>query len=232
MSEALFERSRALFGDAGITALTKATVCVIGLGGVGAAAADALARSGVGHLILIDKDTIEATNVNRQLIATQDTLGQAKADVMAARVRAINPRCTTTPLVMMYDDTTKHHIFDATPDVIFDAIDTVTFKIDLVRECRAHRIPLLTSCGQGNRLDATAIRVGDLFSVTHDPLARVMRGSLRRIGITAGVPCVFSLEPPTPNSLPYPASSPFVPPAAGLVAASRIVNHLIGKDDL
>lgn len=232
MSDALFTRSRPLFTDQGIARLKASTVAVVGLGGVGGAAAEALARSGIGHLVLIDHDVVEETNLNRQIIATHDAIGTEKTAAMAARVQAINPTCKVTALTMMLNHETKERLFDCKPDVVFDAIDMVTFKIDLVRECRERRIPLLTSCGQGNRLDPTAVRMGDLFNVTHDPLARVMRAQLRRAGIDGDVPCVYSLEAPRPNPLSHPASSPFVPPAAGLVAAATIVSHLIGKDDL
>ncbi len=224
----MFERSRPLFGEMGLKKLEDSTVCVVGLGGVGSFAVEALARSGVGHLIIVDRDVYEGSNLNRQLGALHSTLGQPKTEVIAARIRDINPDITVTALQMFYNYDTKARLFEHRFDYLFDAIDTVTFKIDLIDECIKRNIPFLTSCGQGNRVDATQVIITDIRKTTHDPIAKVLRLKFKERRVHTKIPCVFSTE--VPKKKPHqrqPASNALVPSVAGLTAASHIIQALV-----
>lgn len=231
MMEDWQERTRRLLGPQALERLAQARVAVLGLGGVGSAAAEALGRCGVGHLLLVDRDLVDPTNLNRQLVATRRTVGQPKASAMAQRLGEINPAGEFTPLQAFYLPGQGQFLYDWQPQAVVDAVDNVTAKLDLVEQCRARGIPLLTCLGTGNRLDPSQLRLGDLAETAQGcgcGLARVLRRELRRRGITHH-PVVYSLEPPRPVEGRAPASSPFVPPAAGLLMAYWAVGTLLGE---
>lgn len=204
-----FDRAARLFGDAGIERLAASTATVFGVGGVGSFAAEALARSGVGRIILVDFDRVCVTNTNRQMHAMQGTLGKSKVQVMAERLRAINPDATIDPRAEFYSARNSGQLLVPEPDVVVDAIDNVTSKLHLLATCIRDRVRIVSSMGAAARLDPTRVRVVDLSQTCIDPFARDLRRSLRKkynIDCTrpVGVHAVYSEEPPRdPTPLAY-----------------------------
>lgn len=230
--QAEFTRTAMLLGEDGIAALRKKTVMVFGLGGVGSFVAEALARGGVGKLILIDNDTVNVTNINRQLIALHSTLGQQKTAVMAARIRDICPETTVDTLELFYlPETADTLSFDGI-DYIVDAIDTVSGKLEIAVRAKAAGVPLISCMGTGNKLDASKLTVTDVYKTDTCPLAKVMRRELKRRGIEK-LKVVYSTEPaikvpaPADGARPTPGSVSFVPSVAGLLAAGEVIKDLL-----
>ena len=238
--DGMTERTGLLLGEDGVERLKKAHVLLFGLGGVGSYAAEALARAGVGSLTLVDDDTVSESNLNRQLVALRSTLGQNKAQVAAARIRDINPDCNVTVAPVFYMPATSHELpFDGPVhyDYIVDAIDTVTAKLEIIRQAQAAGVPVISSMGTGNKLHPELLQLTKLSKTTGCHLARVMRKECRARGLK-DIPVVYSTEAPIP---PYedeeettrrslPGSTPFVPAAAGLIIASEVVRELTGFD--
>ena len=231
-----FLRSEMLLGPAALDRLARSHVCVVGLGGVGSWAAEVLARSGVGELTLIDQDVYGESNINRQLGALTSTLGRPKAEVMADRVRDINPDCAVRPLVGTYSRGEWERFFGPY-DCIVDAIDLVSCKVDLICRALERGIPILSALGTGNKLDPGRLEVTDLSKTRGCPLARVMRRELGRRDIRhlkvvysseEAVPCA-PLEAPPPGRRSVPGSVPWVPPIAGIMMAGAIVMDLVGE---
>lgn len=234
-----FSRTRMLFGNDAIERLKGCRVAVFGIGGVGGYATEVLARSGVGHLELFDNDQVNVTNINRQIVALHSTLGRYKVDVAADRIHDINPECTVVPHRMFYLPECADEVDLAQFDYVVDCIDTVQAKLELVRRCHRLGVPIICSMGAANKLNPSGFRVADLSKTSVDPLAKVMRQTLRREGIYH-VKVVFSEEipmrPVEPNDdaqknekrRSIPASNAFVPPAAGLVIGGEVVKNLIG----
>lgn len=204
-----FDRTARLLGDAGVARLAASTVTVFGVGGVGSFAAEALVRSGVGRVILIDFDRICVTNVNRQLHAMKGTLGKPKVAVMAERLRLINPDAVVEARAEFYDATTSARLLTPEPDLIIDAIDNLSAKAHLVARARELGIPLVVSGGASGRMDPTQIRIGELGRVEGDPFLKMLRKVLRRKHAFPsdkdwGIAAVHSLEPPSdPLELAY-----------------------------
>ena len=246
-----FSRTQLLLGREGMERLFSARVAVFGVGGVGGYVVEALARSGVGALDLIDDDKVCLTNINRQIIATTKTVGQYKVDAAKDRVLAINPRCDVRTYRTFYAPETAEQ-FDFTQyDYVVDAIDTVTGKIALVLQAREAGVPIISSMGAGNKLDPARLEVSDIYRTSVCPLARVMRRELKKRGVER-LKVVYSREPAmTPlddDSIScrsncvcppgaekkclvrrqVPGSNAFVPPAAGLILASEVVKDLTG----
>lgn len=233
-------RTRLLLGDEAMDILKKARVAVFGLGGVGGYTVEALARSGIGALDLIDHDTISPTNINRQILATHSTVGMYKADVAAQRVKDIDPTIAVTAHKTFYLPDTAHS-FDFTQyDYIVDAIDTVTGKLMLIQQAKAAGTPIISSMGTGNKLDPTAFRVADIHETSGCHLARIMRKECRKRGIEK-LKVVYSQEEPiTPQTdstleeMPegrraLPGSCAFVPSVAGLIIAGEVIKDLIKR---
>ena len=191
-----------LYGKSGLEKLRRARVCVVGIGGVGTWSVEALARSGVGALTLVDLDEICVTNINRQLPALTETVGRSKTEVMAERIRAINPGCETVAEQKFFNTQTAAELLAPGFDFVLDAIDSVTNKVLLLAKCREQKIPVVSCGGAGGRRDATQVRVADLAKVSHDRLLAEVRKKLRREfqfpadGAPMGVDCVFSAEAP------------------------------------
>ena len=232
--EDLFSRTRMLLRDEAMERLAKARVAVFGIGGVGGHAVEALARSGVGALDLIDSDRVVLSNLNRQIIATRDTLGMLKVDAAKARVLSINPDCVVRTWPIFYlPETASQFVFSAY-DYVVDAIDTVAGKLQLIEAAKAAGTPIISCMGAGNKLDPTAFRVADISETSVCPLARVMRRELKKRGIEH-VKVVYSTEPalsPAPTDEPTsrratPGSVAFVPAVAGLVLAGEVIKDLI-----
>lgn len=221
-----FQRLKLLIGDENFSKLTAATVAVFGIGGVGSFAAEALARSGIGHLILIDKDNIDATNINRQIHALTSTVGRSKVEVMRERVNKINPAATVDTVQKFFLPGNSVEVFFLCRyDYVVDAIDTLSAKIFLVEECTRRGIKIISSMGAGNKFDATRFKVGDIFQTSVDPIAKVMRKQLKLRGIK-NLKVVWSDE--TPRQVQgVIGSNAFVPSVAGLITAGEVVRDLI-----
>lgn len=229
-------RTEMLLGEAAMAKLAQSHVAVFGLGGVGSWCAEALARSGVGALTLVDCDTIGLTNLNRQAEALLSTVGQRKTDAMAARVRDIAPSCRLTLIDGKYQADDRERFFAAPYDYIVDAIDLVSCKLDLIETALARQIPIISSMGTGNKLDPSLFRVSDLSKTEGCPLARIMRKELRARGIVHHK-VVWSpelprtpeaKEAPPPGRRTVPASAPWVPPVAGFLLTGTVVRDLTG----
>lgn len=229
-----FLRSEMLLGPAAMEKLARSHVCVVGLGGVGSWAAETLARSGVGELTLIDQDEYGESNINRQLGAVTATIGVAKAEAMAERVRAINPDCAVHPIVGKYDRGDNER-FWGKYDCVADCIDLVACKVDLICQAMERGIPILSALGTGNKLDPSLLEVTDLSRTYGCPLARVMRRELGRRGIRhlkvvyspEEPACCAPLEAPPPGRRSVPGSVPWVPPAAGVLLGGAVAMELI-----
>ena len=246
-----FSRTQLIFGAEGMERLYRARVAVFGIGGVGGYTVEALARSGVGTLDLIDDDRVCLTNVNRQIFATRKTVGQYKVNVAQARILEINPDAVVHTYKTFYSPQTAEQ-FDFTQyDYVVDAIDTVTGKLALVEQAERAGVPIISSMGAGNKVDPTAFEVADIYETSVCPLARVMRQELRKRGIRR-LKVVYSKEPAlTPiddmtiscrahcicppgtarkctQRRQVPGSNAFVPPAVGLILAGEVVKDLTG----
>ena len=234
-----FKRSEMLLGAQALERLAKSRVAVFGVGGVGGYVVEALARSGVGALDLVDGDTVAESNVNRQIIATQSTLGRSKVDVAAERVRDINPDCAVTARRVFFLPENAGEFDFFAYDYVVDAVDTVTAKLAIVERSVAAGTPVISAMGAGNKLDPTAFTVADISKTEVDPLARVMRRELRKRGIYH-LKVVYSREQPLTPASPddgdnagegrrsTPGSVAFVPSVAGLIIAGEVVRDLCG----
>ena len=226
-----FEREVRLIGDEGLSKLKESKVIVFGLGGVGSYAAEALARSGVGNLALVDADKVCLSNLNRQLIALHSTVGKLKVDVAAERIYDINPDCVVTKYPVFYMPENADEIDLSQFDYIVDCIDTITAKIELAVRSQAIGVPIISCMGTGNKLDPTKLQVTDISKTSVCPLARVMRLELRKRGINH-LKCVFSTEEPIRTGNPEPGSTAFVPSTAGLLIASAVIRDLLAERDV
>lgn len=236
--ETEFSRTVRLIGETAFDKLKNASVAVFGIGGVGSAAAEALARAGVGRLCLVDSDTVSVTNINRQLIALHSTVGKNKVDVAAQRIADINPDAAVEAVCAFYDSKTQDEFDLSRYDYIVDAIDTVTSKLLLIENAARLNVPVISSMGTGNKLDASAFEVCDIYKTTVCPLARVMRRELKARGIkklkvvySKEIPLQPKLDVPLPEGKrQVPASISFVPPVAGYIMAGEIIKELIGNE--
>ena len=235
MSVNQFSRTELLLGKSGVERLKSCRVAVFGVGGVGGYAVEALARSGIGALDLIDNDTVALSNLNRQIIALHSTIGQYKVDVAAERVRDINPECKVKAHRVFYLPETEDQFDFSQYDYIIDAIDTVKGKLALVENAKAAGVPVICSMGAGNKLDPTAFEVADIYKTSVCPLARVMRYECRKRGIKK-LKVVYSKEPPVKLKQESeeetvrrstPGSVAFVPSVAGLILAGEVVKDLL-----
>ena len=236
-----YQRTEMLLGEAAMERLFKARVAVFGIGGVGGYVVEALARSGVGTLDLIDNDIVSLSNLNRQIIATHDVIGRPKVEVAKERVLSINPEAVVNAHQIFYLPDTPSSLNFKDYDYVVDAIDTVTGKIGLVMEAQKAGVPIICSMGTGNKLDPSALRVADIYQTSVCPLARVMRRELKKRGVEA-LKVVYSRETPVEpysNSPAFagmpasekdavPGSTAFVPAAAGLILAGQVVRDLTG----
>ena len=228
MGKEQFLRTEMLLGEAAMERLASAHVAVFGLGGVGSWCAEALARSGVGRLTLVDNDRVGLTNLNRQCQALHSTIGAEKTEAMADKIRDINPDCVVTTHRVFFTPETAGQFDFTRYDYVADAIDTVAGKVQLIVQAKAAGVPIICAMGAGNKLDPTRFEVADIHDTTVCPLARVIRRECRKRNIT-GVKVVYSKEDPiTPLGSPTPpGSTAFVPAVAGLIMAGEIIRDLI-----
>lgn len=230
-----FIRTEMALGAEALAKLRGAHVAVFGIGGVGSYTTEALARAGVGRLTLIDNDTVGESNINRQICALHSTIGQYKAQVMADRVRDINPRCDVRAITALYCEEEKEAFFDMPYDYIADCIDLVSCKLSLILNAKERSIPIISAMGTGNKLDPSQFTVTDISKTSGCPLARVVRRELRARNIYHHT-VLFSpeepvkpipLEAPPPGRRSIPASVSWVPSVGGLMIAGHIVTNLI-----
>lgn len=248
-----FSRTEMLIGTEGLKKLHESKVAVFGIGGVGSFVVEALARSGVGHLVLVDCDDICLTNINRQIHATTRTIGLPKVEVMKNRVLEINPQIKVGAYKELYNSDSADRLLSDDYSYVVDAIDMVSAKIDLIVRCKEKGIPIMSSMGAGNKLNPTMLEVDDLYNTSICPLAKVMRRELRKRGVES-LKVVYSKELPK-KPLPIPENCPenctcsnkgkaapvtkrqvpgsvsFVPPVAGLIIASEVIKDIINYSD-
>jgi len=223
-----FQRTALLLGQDNIEKLKSRRVAVFGIGGVGGHSAEALCRCGVGKIDIFDGDVVNITNINRQIIATHQTIGRFKTDVMKERLLEINPGLVINAYNIFYRPEKSDDVDLSVYDYVLDAVDDVTAKLDLVCRTKALNVPVICSMGAANKLDPTAFEVADLYDTSVCPLARVMRNKLSKRGIDA-LKVVYSRE--IPGKFRPPASVSFVPPVAGLIIAAEVIMDLIGYHD-
>lgn len=232
-------RTEMLIGADSVKKLNNAKVAVFGLGGVGGHALEALVRAGVGAVDIFDNDTVSESNINRQIIATYETLGKSKTDAFEKRILSINPDCAVTKHTVFVTGESAAEIDFSSFSYVIDAIDTVSAKIAIAEICEEKNIPLISSMGTGNKLDASKFEITDIYKTSVCPLARVMRSELKRRGIKA-LKVLYSREEPIKPTLqsesncskkPTPASISFVPSVAGLLIAGEVIRDLI-KDEI
>lgn len=239
-----FQRTELLIGKSGLKKLQAAHVAVFGIGGVGGYVVEALARSGVGEITLVDNDDVSLTNINRQIIATHNTIGRSKVEVMAERIASININCKTHQHQTFFlpENSSEFNFEDY--DYVIDAVDTVAAKISLVLQSQAANTPIISSMGTGNKLNPAMFEVSDIYKTSVCPLARVMRQTLKKHGVK-NLKVVYSKEIPIEPAIDFelqenlkdenctkrsiPGSSAFCPPVAGLIIASEVVKDLIQK---
>ena len=231
-----FQRTELLLGEEAMRRLAKARVAVFGVGGVGGFAVEALARSGVGRLDLIDSDRVDLTNINRQIIATSDTVGEYKVDAAKARVLSINPESIVNTHRVFFLPETASGFDLSVYDYIIDAVDTISAKLELALGAQKANTPIISAMGAGNKLDPTAFEVCDISKTSVCPLARVMRAECKKRGIKK-LKVVYSKEQPTrpvskvdpdnPNRRDTPASISFVPSVVGLIIAGEVVKDIV-----
>jgi tRNA A37 threonylcarbamoyladenosine dehydratase len=240
-----FERTQLLLGPEALGVLSRSSVAIFGIGGVGSFAAEAIARSGVGRITLFDNDTVSISNLNRQLVALHSTIGRSKADVMRDRILDINPEATVTLHAVFYGAENAAQFDFSQYDYIIDAIDSVSSKLILIQQAKASGVPVISCMGAGNKLDPTAFEVADISKTSVCPLAKVMRHELRARGIDS-LKVVYSKENPISQSIrdahassgetvgtdpafmkKIPGSVPFVPSVAGLILAGEVIKDLI-----
>lgn len=234
----LFERTHILIGDHGIERLQASHVFVAGMGGVGSFTAEALARMGVGQLTLVDHDVVSASNINRQLIALNSTIGQLKVDVMAQRIKDINPECKVNIISEFLTPTNIPVMLSPEFDVVVDAIDSMSSKTILMETAWRKKMPIFASMGAGGKLDPTLVRTGDIMDTTICKLAKQLRNHLRKLNVGRGIQTVYSIEPSQP-ALPPEAvargrpravngTMSYMPSIFGLTLAGMVINHIIG----
>lgn len=234
-----FSRASLLLGEKALALLSRARVAVFGVGGVGSFAVEALARGGVGNLLLVDNDTVVLSNCNRQLHATAKTVGQYKTALMKSRVLEINPEAAVETLEVFCTPGNIPELLAGGFDYIIDAIDTVSAKLALIETAAALNIPLVSAMGAGNKLDPTRFQVADIYDTSVCPLCRVMRRELKKRGVKK-LKVVYSTEEPAPLTAPQeeaygrhaPGSVSFVPPVMGMILAGEVIKDLIAYNQL
>ncbi len=233
------ERTELLLGAEKSEQLRKAHVLVVGLGGVGAYAAEMIARAGVGRMTLADADTVNITNINRQLVALHSTVGRPKAEILAERLRDINPQINLTIVNRYIKDDETYTLLDAAPyDYVVDAIDTLSPKLALIKGALDRRIPVVSSMGAGAKMDPTQLEIADISKTHHCPLAHMLRKRLHKIGVYKGFEAVFSPEPmregamilcEEQNKKSNVGTISYIPALFGIGCASVVIRRLIGE---
>ena len=221
-----FDRTKSLIGDNALLKLANSKIAIFGIGGVGGYVAEALIRAGVGEIDLIDNDVVNETNINRQIVALNSTIGKYKVDIMKQRAIDINPDIKVNTFKVFFDENSINEFDFKKYDYVIDAIDSVKSKILLVETCKNSDVLIISSMGTGNKLDPTKFEIADISKTSVCPLARVMRVELKKRGIK-NLKVLYSTESPLKTSSRTPSSISFVPSVAGLILASAVVRDLI-----
>ena len=231
-----FVRTEMLVGEDAMRKLKNSKVIVFGVGGVGGYTVEALARSGIGEIHIVDNDTVSESNINRQIIATTKSIGRYKVDVMKERILDINPDCIVKEYKCFYLPENKDEFDFSIYDYVVDAVDTVTAKLQIIEEASIKDVPVISSMGAGNKLHPESFEVADIYETSVCPLAKVMRKELKKRGIS-NIKCVYSKEEAKKpvielideeKNKPIPASIAFVPSVAGLIIAAEVVKDIYG----
>lgn len=234
------QRTALLLGEEAISSLAQKHVMVVGVGGVGSYTVEMLARSGVGHLTIIDADTVAPSNVNRQLPALISTIGVAKVEVMRKRIKDINPDCVVTAIErFITTESVNDTLNEINPDFVVDAIDSIAPKVELIEQCMRRKIKIISSMGAGGRIDPTKVQYADIADTYHDGLARVVRQRLKQRGITRGLKVVFSSEQARKSALMMTdeiqnkvssfGTVAWLPSTFGIMLAAYVINHLTNQ---
>ncbi len=221
-----FDRFISQIGKENFEKLITKKVMIYGIGGVGGYVAESLARSGIQNLVLIDSDIVEETNINRQIVATLNTIGESKVKVMKDRILSINKNANVEIIQKFYLPENSGEFDFSGVDYIVDCVDTVSAKLSIVSRAKELNIPVISAMGAGNKMDPTKLEVSDIFKTSVDPLCKVMRRELKKLGINK-LKVVYSKEEPIKNNSRVPTSNAFVPPAMGLIIASEVIKDLI-----
>lgn len=228
------QRTSLLLGEESVLKLKKSKVVVLGVGGVGSFSTEALARAGIGNITIVDKDTVDITNINRQIHANVNSVGKVKVEIMKKRILDINPKCNVVDYKTFIEEKNIEDIIDKDTHYVIDAIDTVSSKIAVITWCKSNGINIISSMGTGNKLDPTKFKIEDIYNTKVCPLAKVMRNELRKRKIK-NLKVLYSEEKPikredkvlNSNNRPVPASISFVPPCAGLIIAGEVIKDII-----
>lgn len=224
-----FSRLEKIIGEENVTLLNSKTVLILGCGGVGGYVCEALARSNIGTLILVDYDKVDISNINRQIIALESTVGKLKVDVLEERIKDINPNCNVIKISEFIDSNNLNNLFQEKVDYFIDACDTVSTKKSVILECLKRDIPFISCMGTGNKLDPTKLDIVDIRNTINDPLAKIIRKFVKDNNINKKVMVLSSSELPIKIGDRIPGSSSFVPSSAGLIIASYVVREFIKK---
>ena len=222
----MFERLIALIGEEKLKKIASKTVVILGLGGVGSYAVEAITRCGVGRIILVDADKIDITNLNRQLMTNQNNIGLFKTDVLEERVKSINPNAEVIKIREFITEDNINLIFDLNPDYIIDAIDTLKTKKCLIKECLRRKVKFIVSTGMGNKIDASCIKIADLRKTSYDKIAKELRNFVKKEKINGKIPVVYSDEAPKKTDGVI-SSIAYVPSVAGLLCANFVIKDII-----
>lgn len=223
-----FSRTARVIGEAALSKLSESSVIVFGLGGVGGAAVESLVRAGIGRIGIVDKDTVDITNINRQIIATDKTVGMNKTDAMEERILSIDPNVKIDKYNLFYLPETADEINLSDYNFVVDCIDNVTAKLELICRAKKAGVPVISSMGTGNKLHPEMLEISDIGKTSVCPLARVMRRELKNRGI-GKLPVIYSKEEPVKTDSSVPGSTSFVPPVAGYLITSYVINQLISE---
>lgn len=224
-----FSRFSKVIGEENFSLLSEKTVLILGVGGVGGYVCEALARSGIGKLILVDFDTIDETNINRQIIALESTIGMKKVDVLEKRIKDINSYCEVVTIDKFIDDKCLDDLFNYKIDYFVDACDTMVTKKAVIRECLKRKVPFISSMGTGNKLDPAKLEIVDIRKTVNDPLAKIIRKFVKDEKINSKIMVLSSSEVPIKTGDRTPGSTAFVPASAGLLIASYVIRKFINK---
>lgn len=228
----VFQRLEKIIGIESLNKIHDTKIMVIGIGGVGGYVVEALVRSGVQNIILVDFDVVDATNKNRQIIALDSTIGMKKVEAMKKRILDINKECNITTIDTFLDSENTSQIIEKyNPDYVVDACDTITTKKEIITSCLKYNIKFISSMGTGNKLDPSRLQISELFKTSYDPLAKILRKWAKDERIKGKIPVIWSDEIPVKTHDRTPGSTSFVPSSAGLMIASYIINDIIKTSD-
>ena len=227
----MFERLERIIGKESIKKLNNMTIAVIGCGGVGGYVIETLIRNGIENIIIVDKDTIDVTNKNRQIIASDNTIGMNKVDIFENRIKSINNNCNVYKLNTFLTEENKKELFKYDIDYLVDACDTISTKIMLIRECIDRDIKLISSMGTGNKLDPSKLKITSLSKTSYDPLAKIIRHEVNKLNITNDIIVLSSDEKPIKTNIRTPGSYSVVPNIAGILIADYIIKDSLNLLD-